>query len=96
VAGWATLKGALNGTGTRVGYRAFVALIQDTEADLTRVLAAFLASQPSNALWRFVATPVNGNADLVATLKDVEWRAHKNADANGSPSLVIVEASGAL
>lgn len=93
---WALLKNRLTGAGTRIGYRSFVAILQESEADLRTVLAKFSLEKPEHAFWRFVAAPIRTPEESLTALREVEWRAHKAVQCQDGSSLNVIEVGGAL
>ena len=92
---WALLKQCLNGAGARIGYRAFLALLQDSESDLRTAVVAFSEQGAGHPTWRFVAAPIEKADDCLAVLQEIEWRAHKDVEYRNE-SLRVVGAAGAL
>jgi hypothetical protein len=91
---WAFLKERLTGTGTRIGYGAFLVLLRESEGELQNVVAEF-AGDSARSSWRFVAAPVLRPENSLATLQRVEWQAHKQVQFSESETLMISEVSGA-
>jgi hypothetical protein len=94
--GWSSLCALLSGTGTRVGFRAFVALVQDSEVAARSALAAFSERSNDKAAWRFVAAPVYSSSNPLEVLKEVEWRAHKGNPGHGVSALSVIEVDSAV
>jgi hypothetical protein len=94
--GWAALKKGLNGAGARIGYRAFLAVLRDTEAELRSVVTTFSDQKPVHAFWRFVAAPISTPEDTLAVLREIEWRAHKDVQYQTPPSLKVIMVASAL
>jgi hypothetical protein len=94
--GWSSLKEHLNGSGTRSGYRAFLALLRDDEAELRIALTKFTDQNHSHASWHFVAAPINKPEGALEVIQQVEWRAHKDAQSPGESPLTLVGSVNAL
>jgi hypothetical protein len=94
--GWSSLCAQLSGTGARVGFRAFVALVQDSEHSARSAIAAFSDHEAAHTSWCFVAAPVRALCNPLPALKEVEWRAHKGSPGQGASALSVIEAPGAL
>ena len=93
---WALLKERLTGAGTRIGYRSFVAILQESEADPRIVLAKFSLEKPEHEFWRFVAAPIRTPEESLMAIREVEWRAHKAVQSQDGSSLNVIEVGGAL
>ena len=94
--GWSVLRSLFTGSGTRVGFRAFLALVQDTEVGARETVAQFFERRADHAAWHFVATPVSISASLLAALREVEWRAHKGVSGPETSALSIVKVGSTL
>jgi hypothetical protein len=94
--GWNVLRSLFSGSGTRVGFRSFLALVQDTEVGARGAIALFSEQRTDHASWHFMAAPVSLSGSPLAALQEVEWRAHKNALAPEAPALNLVGVASAL
>ncbi len=94
--GWSALCARLTGTGARVGSRAFVALVQDSELTARRAIAAFSEHEAAHTSWCFVAAPASALCNPLPALKEVEWRAHKGGPGQGAAALSVIEAPSVL
>ena len=96
LAGWASLKDNLHGVGTRVGYRSFLAILEDTESDVQAMVDLFSSEMPSRAFWRFVIAPLSGSEDFLSAITEIEWRANKAVQHQEMPALTVVKVGNAL
>ena len=94
--GWNLLRSLFSGSGTRVGFRSFLALVQDTEVAAQGAIALFSEQRHDHASWHFLAASVSLSGSPLAALQEVEWRAHKSALTQGAPALNLVKVASAL
>lgn len=94
--GWAFLKERLNGIGARTGYRAFLAMLQDNEANLRSVVGEFSEQKSTYSRWRFVVAPISQPERSSAVLQEIEWLAYKEVQYPERLTLKVVGADSAL